>query len=306
MNLKYLSALLLLVIVGACKKENAVDLSDFDVKTSSLTFKAGEEVTFKLTGDPSQLSFYSGEVGNSYDFKDQPRVDELDKLTFAFQTHNTLTDVITYKLMVSTDFNGTYDYQSVAAATWVDISSRFNFAAPAVWPNGWEDSGAFDIADVVEKGKPFYIAYKYVAPEITSGTVPSRGWRTRAHTLDLVTKYGYESRLATYTTMGWKLVKKVDMVASSVISSSIMLFGPPSTYKSEYEEWGISKVFNLGEINLGVDRSLPIKGYSEVPLAEYKHIYQNPGTYTVTFVAGNKTAYNDKEVVKSVEVTITP
>lgn len=306
MNLKYLSALLLLVMVGACKKENAVDLSDFDVKTSSLTINSGEEVTFNFTGEPSQLSFYSGEVGNSYDFKDQPRVDELDELIFAFETHNTPTEVIDYKVMLSTDFNGTYDYENVSSATWLDISSRFNFAAPAPWQTNWEGSGAINIADVVEKGKPFYIAFKYVAPEITSGAVPGRNWRTRSHTLDLTTKYGYESNLATYRTMGWEQVKKVDIATSSIVTSSIMLFSVPSSYLLEYEEWGISKAFNIDEINLGVDRSVPIKAYSDVPLTEYKYTYTNPGTYLATFVAANKTAYNNKEVVKHIEITVVP
>jgi len=306
MKLKYLSVLLLLITVGACKKENSIDLSGFDVRTDALTFKAGEEVTFRLTGDPSQLSFYSGEVGNSYNFKDEARVDEVDQLIFSFETHNTLTEVVNYQVMLSTDFNGIYDYENITAATWQNLSSRFNWAAPAVWPNGWEGSGGVNIVDVVEPGKPFYIAYKYVVPAIPIGTVPGRGWRTRAHILDLTTKYGYTSRLANYAGMSWKQVKKVEMTSSSVITSSIMLFGAPSTYREEYEEWGVSKAFSADEVNLGVDRSVPIKGYSDVPLNEYKHIYTESGNYRVTFVAANKTGYNDKEVVKHIDITIEP
>lgn len=306
MKLKYLG-LFLFIIISACKKENEVDLSDFDVKTDAVTFKIGEEVTFNLSGTTSLLSFYSGEVGNEYEYRNQPRIDELEKLMFIFQTHNTPTEAVQYKLMVSTDFNGVYTYENVAAATWTDLSSRFQWAPPAPWQTLWLSSGAVDISDVFVKGKPLFIAFRYVAPAVPAGTIPGRNWRTSSHALSIETEFGYTSSLANFATMGWKLVKKdATLTSSSVVSSSILLLAATANYRSEYEEWGISKSFVIDNVDLGVDRSVPIKAYSDLQLKEYKHVYSKEGKYRATFVAASKTANSDKQIIKNVDITVVP
>ncbi|MGX5817074.1 DUF5017 domain-containing protein [Chitinophaga lutea] len=300
-------SLFVLLLAAGCSREEDIDISGFNVETGALTYKAGEEVTFKLTGDPSQLAFYSGEVGNEYAFKDQARIDKLDKLMFSFETHNAPTEVVNYQVMLSTDFDGVYEYSHVAAAKWTDISARFTWGAPAAWQTGWTSSGIKDIADVVTEGKPFYIAFKYLAPAVPSGTVPGRNWRTRGHVLDAVTIYGYTINEAVYSSMGWKQVKKDPAVSSgSTVTSSIMLFGASTTYRLEYEEWGVSKAFQVDDVNLGSDKSVALKGYADMPLTEYKHTYNTPGKYKVTFVAANRTAHNNDEVIRQLDLTIVP
>jgi hypothetical protein len=307
MKFRYITIGLLLLAFTSCKKENPVDISDFEVKTEALSFKEGEEVTFKLAGDPSQVSFYSGEVGNEYEFASQSRIDQPDKINLIFQTHNTPTEAVQYKVLVSTDFDGIYKYDNVKAATWTDLSSRFTWGPPAPWQTMWVSSGISNIADVVPMGKPFYVAFKYNVAALPTGTIPGRNWRTNTHFLTVDTKFGYTSQLANYGGMTWKQVK-IDstLTSASTVTASIMLFSAPTNYRLDYEEWGVSKAFTVGEIDLGVDRSTPIKGYSELPLAEYKYTYSKAGTYRATFVAANKTAYNNKEVVKYVDITITP
>ncbi len=305
MRMRFIVLLFCAAILNACKKEQAEDITTFSVEPASVTVTAGEEARFSLTGDPSQISFYSGEVGNSYDFKDVSRVDKVKDLIFAFQVHNTPTAAVQAQLMFSTDFNGVYDYENVSAATWHDLSSRFHWAAPAPWQTNWEESGAVNIADMLESGKPFFIAYKYVAPPVPTGSIPGRNWRTRSHTLRINTEYGHTINLATYATMGWKLVKKdPSLTSSSTVAATILLLAATSGHRLEYEEWGISQSFQVDEIDMGVDRSVPIKGYADMPLTEFAHIYTEPGTYRATFVASNKTAYNDRETVKHVDITV--
>ncbi len=295
------------MIFASCEKEKEIDLSDFSVKTESSTFKVGEQITFKFNGNAPQISFFSGEAGNSYDFKDSARIDNIAKLFFSFENHNAAVPVVNVKLLVSTDFDGVYEYPNVTSATWTDISSRFHLAEPGPYPGSWEFSNVVDIANAIKKGKPLYFAFKYVAPAFPSGTIPSRNYRTRKHVLEAETKFGYQSSVANYTGMGWNLVKKDNMVTSgSVVASSIMLFSPSSSYRDEYEEWGVSKGFELGDVNLGVDRSVPIKVYADATLSEYVHTYTKPGTYTATFVGTNKTLYNTQEKVKQITITITP
>src|SRR5690606_25505776 len=140
---------------------------------------------------------------------------ELAKLNFIFQTHNTPTEVVQYKVLVSSDFNGIYNYENVSKATWTDLSSRYTWAPPAAWQTGWLSSGSSDISDAITLGKPFYIAFKYLAPAVPTGTVPGRNWRTNTHVLTVETKFGYTSTLANYAGMAWKQVKMDSTVTSS-------------------------------------------------------------------------------------------
>lgn len=305
MKIRLIGVILCLAILTSCQKEEVEDISTFSVQPASLTIKAGEEAKFILTGDPSQISFYSGEVGNAYDFKDMPRIDKVAELMFQFDSHNTPTDAVEIQLMFSTDFNGVYKYEDVSAATWHDLSTRFRWAAPAPWQTNWQASGAVNLADMLESGSPFFIAYRYVAPPVPDGSIPGRNWRTRSHTLRATTEYGHQVDLASYKTMGWQLVKKDTLLtSSSTVASTILLIGATSGHRLEYEEWGISKMFEADEIDMGVDQSVPIKGYADMPPHEFTHVYTEAGTYTATFVASNKTAYNDNEVVKHVDITV--
>lgn len=305
MKIRLIGILLCLAILNSCEKEEAEDISTFSVQPVSLTIKAGEQAEFLLTGDPAQLSFYSGEVGNAYDFKDVPRIDKVKDMMFTFDTHNTPTEAVQVQLMFSTDFNGVYKYEDVREATWHDLSTRFQWAAPAPWQTNWQSSGTVSLVDMLEEGRPFFIAYRYVAPPVPEGAIPSRNWRTRSHALRVNTEYGHTVDLASYASMGWKLVKKDTLLtSSSTVASTILLLAATSGHRLEYEEWGISKSFQVDEIDMGVDRSIPIKGYADMPLQEFRHVYTEAGTYTATFVASAKTAYNDKQIVKQVDIKV--
>ncbi len=58
------------ILLAACSKEK-IKQPEFDVNTSALTYKKGEEITFKFTGSPDNITFYSGETGKSYDYRNR-------------------------------------------------------------------------------------------------------------------------------------------------------------------------------------------------------------------------------------------
>lgn len=73
MKLKYITLILLLSISFGCKKVNDTGVNDFEVSTVASTFNAGEPVVFKLSGNPFQITFYSGETGKEFLYKDTPK-----------------------------------------------------------------------------------------------------------------------------------------------------------------------------------------------------------------------------------------
>ncbi len=303
--------LLFIVLFSSCKKYEEANL-EFDVEVESQTYEVGDSVIFNVKGNPFQIAFYSGEVGSSYDYAATKRIDALDELFLTFSTHNTpAAGVVNPKVMMSTDFNGIYDYENLQKATWKDMSALFTWGSPAAWQTGWTSSTTQNIFSFTESGKPFYIAYKFESTAYPTGTVPSKNWRTNGHILSGTTKFGETLSLANFAGMAWKQIKKwPDAVTGSTVTSSIMLFAGPTSaspyYREAYEEWGISRKFLVDDIDMGVDRSKAIKQYIDAPIQRYAHAYAQPGDYKIVFVASSNNVSEEKKIIKELHVKILP
>ena len=133
-KIKTISAGILLAALFAsagCSKEDSVDMPSFEVTLPGSVFKVGEPVAFSLSGNPDIISFYSGEAGNAYEYKDKDRITPAE-MTLSFTTlassgtagyPNPAMAPISY----STDFDGDYTEEGVRRATWTDISDNFKF-----------------------------------------------------------------------------------------------------------------------------------------------------------------------------------
>jgi hypothetical protein len=307
------------LVFSSCKKyEEVSSLTNFDVKIPKSSYKIGEQVNFEIVGgDAQQITFYSGKVGNAYDYRNVKRIDQLNELYLAFDTHNTATANEGFpKVMISSDFDGNFNFANVKAATWKDMSSRFVFGAPAVWQTGWTSSGALNnLYDFVKDAKSFYIAYQYYVPDRTAltGTAPAAGWRTRNNVLTGTTKFGTTQTIASNAAASWNwtlVLKEPLMTSRTVVSGTTILLEPPAStspyYKQEYEVWAVSKKFDVTEIDLGADKGVGLKQYIDPPVSQYSTSYTAAGTYKVVFVASNTTANDSKQVVKELTITVTP
>ena len=76
MRREYIIILFLTALaVSGCRKEfEKVEDVDFSVRTSAPVYKVGEPVVFRMSGKPDFITFYSGEVGNDYAYKDTDRI----------------------------------------------------------------------------------------------------------------------------------------------------------------------------------------------------------------------------------------
>lgn len=84
-------------------------------------------------------------------------------------------------------------------------------------------------------------------------------------------------------------------------------FDPNSPYNDpQSEHWAVSKPITVDKVDLGPDRSVPIKGVTNAAATEFRYTYANPGTYKAVFVAANTSIDGVKQVVKEITLTITP
>lgn len=94
----------------------------------------------------------------------------------------------------------------------------------------------------------------------------------------------------------------------TAVRPTFIPFDPASPFNDpQSEHWAVSRPFTISTVDFGPDRPIPIKGdITSSSLTEYKFTYAIPGTFKAVFVASNSTVDNVKQVVKEINLTITP
>jgi hypothetical protein len=298
----------LLSLCFACAKEYEIKEPTLKITLEKSNYKVGDTVIFNFEGESDFISFYSGETGSQYKFHNQERIYKSNSvLTFKSAKYSgTNSDCCALKY--STDFNGTYDRASVRNATWKDISSRFFIPDIGTGATFFE-SGESDISELFPlDNKPIYFAWFYKTAANSS------------RTLFQVTDFKLQNVVAENPVLSSVKYSFVDFkykvvlgegfdgatTVPNVNANRIYLTGIllNDTFK---EAWAISApIYNSKEVNLGLDKSLPIKIVSDAVSSSYRYIYTARGEYTVTFVAANSSVYGRKEVIKELNITIEP
>jgi hypothetical protein len=235
MKLKYnilLGAVLL--FAASCSKEiGATKMPAFDVQTDATTYQVGKAITFNISGgDADYITFYSGTPLNEYNYRDGHVVDASGAL-LSFSTAVTLgAQANQLAVMASTNFDGTYTYDKVKAATWTDITSRFVLGTDGTAKASTEQ----DISDLLVPGKPIYIGFKYLTkPQAVNGL--ARSWTVTALLVNSKQKLGTAVlKVTDQTFAGIKLVDQdpVNTPSRSSLGTGLNLYG--NLYKQATDE----------------------------------------------------------------------
>ena len=177
MQHKFLWLICMGLALGACS-DKLGELEDpaFEVKVSKTTFKVNEPVVFSISGVQDNISLYSGEGFNDYQYKDGRNVVVTGKgatLDFSTQLAGTGTGWQSGQVSVwlSDNYNGKDDFASVKAAAWTEITSSFTLATTTTNVA----SGKLDISTWIDSDKPVYLGFKYITkPQAVNGL--ARPW----------------------------------------------------------------------------------------------------------------------------------
>lgn len=357
MKFKYYTILLGALFMSSCKENLEISTPTFDVTTAKTSYKAGETVTFDITGgEAHMITFYSGEVLKDYALRDG-RVIDVSKsgITGSFTSSvqlGTQTNQLT--ILASNNFNG--DYSSVAkvkAATWTDITSRFALGTSTALLA----SGTKDLSDLVVPGKPLYIAFRYLTkPQATNGI--ARQWFIQSFAINSNLKLDNTINLpiVDQASAGFRIVDdnaanpakalssvsatRVTLQGNTYLNAGLPQFDPnnpifdpknpiydpnsplflatakyvpfvPFDPNSPFndpatEHWAVSRGIMVDKVDLGPDRSTPLKGLPNPTISKHSYAYAKPGNYKAVFIASNNTIDGDKRVVKEISLTITP
>lgn len=295
MNKILLYSIVSLLLVS-CTKRDEVGSPEFNVMANGSTFKIGDSIIFNFTGNPQNIVFWPGTTGRKYEYKDRTFATD-NKLMVKFNSYQQFAIQNNMTVLVSNNFNGTYDATNVSAATWTDITSRFTLSGGA----DQVPSGAVDLSEFTADNKSVALAFRYVTP---ARAQVSR-WVIRTFNADLITPDGTSTPLANVGTAGWKTVSYANPATNWLIMSTQLL--SQATANNEDDDWVISRIFNPNVAT--PDKGIPIKNIT-TNLTRYVaalDLYNKPGTYKVIFEASNASYENVPErTLKEITITITP
>ncbi|MBO9619880.1 MAG: DUF5017 domain-containing protein [Niabella sp.] len=303
-------------ILFSCKREAVLSpgaLNAFTVTADSTTggYFLGSKTTFNFTGNPFTITFFSGEQGRNYQYRNRTSAMGVSRFIFT-ATLNLGAQNSTLHVMVSSNFKGvalgdtTTTLANIAAATWADVT-------PTNMPLTGSVTDTLDLSSYATQGSPVYIAFKYMAK---AGTLQNKWTITNVNltntladgsvytianlnaTTTAITNYG---GVATYSP-GWVAYTPSNTKRWTVNAGTSLIIDSTNAVSTvNSESWAFMGNIDLRKVT--PDAGVAVKGISAA-VAPFTYIYAATGTYNAAFLATNNSSFTTDSVVKYVPVVI--
>jgi hypothetical protein len=294
-NKKYL-IILAAGFLFSCSKNLDLKSLSFDASVNKTTLAVIDTASFSFSGNPDYITFYSGEPGSKYEFMNRIS-DTSTNLQLKFSTATTTATNGALSLLVSDNFNGSFDSTGVRTATWTDITSRATLATGTATVA----SNTVTLSDFAAAKKPVYIAFKYSA----AAAAIQRKWTITGFTLNHVLPdktYTIGNMTAVSPSLGFRTV---DIMNPAVNWTSALVITGATTAATAVatEDWAI-----MGPVDLS--RVLPDAGISIKTITEsmnkfpFNYKYAAIGNYDAVFVASNANRDASESTIKKISVVV--
>lgn len=310
-----------LITLGACN-ELEPEIPNFSVEASQMEVVAGEPVTFFFEGNPNFITFFSGEEGHQYVNRNRETLDasEIDSSYISFNTELKYgAQKNSLRVYLSKDFPGltlkdtVADRELIQTHQWVDITEQcklidgkltkvekvslddyrdnmtlaFQFiGSTKASPQRTAIVSNLKVTNVLQSGKSIGVAdasqLNFSCFDITPSN-PENNCYKKITSGALIKG-------------SWSLIE--------IAKNKMQLQGGASSAKpwADNDDWLISTPMKLNKCMPDTGES--IKDINR-RVTQYNHTFTTPGTYTVSFLAGNSNIEGDMVELKEVTITVT-
>lgn len=305
-----------------CSRDYAFPEVDVRIELDgSNTYREGEPVTFLFEGDYDNISFFSGEEGRRYCYKDRHNVtvEEVESAVLTVRYQARYGSPGGLDLYVSSDFEGLLgndgkkDRETLEALEAGIDPETYEISLP-----GWrrldynEDvamewtSQTYDISDYIEG---FCFAF-FWHPTIPSWKTQRTYWLDPSIEIDIKDAPKSHLDLNDIGGVGVFMNEEYDAYKGSgdpsvsrTSYSAPLVFQGAAKDDFRYRGWFVSPRLQLSLVEN--DRGEIIKNIQS-PLPKFTHTYSGPGTYTATFIVSNTTIQGESVEVKEFTINILP
>lgn len=314
MNKIFVMALAVVILISCEPSVLTPELKiSTEVEKTTILSEDGEseleayKVTFKFSGDPDNVVFYSGESGSDYHYRNRYSRIVAPNLSFT-SSYSSGGIPNTLRVLVSNDFKPEYEYMAgapttviytkwaVEEATWTDITDRFMLPGNRL-ATGAHDSGEAVISEFHEN-VPLFVAFQFKADASDGQSAPGL-WSFSNFNMINVYEDGTSKNFVTDgISTDWK---SVDMEEPVQCSRSVGNASMSASVGLNINTLLISPPYYPSHIT--PDKGFAIKS-TEDALYEYTHTYVTPDEDSVTavFVVTNSLYGKSVQIVKEVKI----
>ena len=309
--------LLAALLLSSCEDAYTLRQPTLEVDAPA-TVTVGPRVEFSLSGAQDILSFWSGEPGSDYTYREKDRIGSGDTwLSFSTTTASGTKEYpnpASVPFSWSTDFSGKYTEADMNAATWHDITDEFEW--PTVTPET-VSAGELNVNGILPSdGTPVYFRFYY---HVAAYSASAAGGQGNGRTQWTITKLNFDcdtpaGRITAYNMYDqrWQLI--LGDGCSTIPESNLPSL--PTTaerilFRSQFKPdvdlhiWAVSgAVTRPGDINLGHDKGVGIKAIADPQMKKYYYTWNTPGEYRVVFVGVNAGVEGRREVVREMTINV--
>lgn len=330
----YFAALAVLPAIAGCEQANIYTDVDFDVTLDpSNTYQAGDPVVFNIKGNPDNLLFYSGESGHEYQYRDryQTTAETVDSAVLFMQVQHRQGSTDALEIYYTDQFSGLAGNDAAADRATVTAMydggmegwTRIPYSKPKAESNVYDTlSVKLDDNAILNN---FCLAFYWNPPQ------PDPGERLFMDTYWLngnLSVYFPGDAVMTYTVksmMGQTIMLdeaienpylvsdgngsiRLDATQDIVFAGGYYIDNPGTEAENDgVDHYCNGWIFSVPRAFLTIepDEGVVVKNlqnYTE----SFEYSFEEPGTYTVTFVGANENYLGSSSQVKEFKVNIIP
>ncbi len=309
---KIIYSICLMAIITSCERQQLVKDPSVNIKLvnplkisgDTLIYKLSDTCKFAFTNSADNITFYSGEGGYNYEYRNRTKAKGDPILSFTtrmrYGTQNKSLEVYASSKLSSLD-----SAVATNVNNWTNITDRVKFptvnSADANSLTYAVNSGEISLSDILKtENDSLVIGFRYIG-DIGS---TQKTWYISNYFL-YNTVNGVKAPVSSLLTEAslWKKFK-LGNTSTWTISSSLLSITGDGIVKAN-EAWIISHPIFMNEVNPDVPKAI-LKSFNSTDVTNYEYKYASVGVYKATFVANNITADDKKENVKTFIIKVIP